>query len=216
MREIPSDVYGSAQAAGYAFDRPPIHQHQVARFAARGRVLDVGCGAGLSAAALHGHADVVVGLEPQAGMLAYRQQVAPHAHFVVGRAEQLPFADTTFDMITAAGSLNYVDLELFFAEAKRVLRPGGVIVVYDFWPGPWFEIFERRYPSTPGYALDIEALHPRRYERFDVTVTMDHAASLRFMLTERAEADPAWLREKLATLGPEFVFHSYLAEITPT
>ena len=55
-----------------------------------------------------------------------------------------------------------------------------------------------------------------RYERFDVTITMDHATSLRFMLTERGEADPAWVSEQLATLGPEFVFHSYLAEITPT
>ncbi|WP_203915468.1 class I SAM-dependent methyltransferase [Rhizocola hellebori] len=215
MRQIPTGVYGSAQAAGYAFDRPPVHQHQVARFAVRGRVLDVGCGAGLSAAALHGHAEVVVGLEPNAGMLAYRRQVAPHAHFVVGRAEQLPFADAAFDMITAAGSLNYVDLDLFFAEARRVLRPGGVVVVYDFWPGPWYEIFERRYPSAPGYALDIEALRPRRYERFDVTVSMDHEASLRFMLTECAGADPGWLSEQLATLGPDFVFHSYLAEIVP-
>jgi SAM-dependent methyltransferase len=216
MRQIPADVYGSAQAAGYAFDRPPVHRHQVARIAVRGRVLDVGCGAGLSAAALHGLADAVVGLEPNAGMLAYRRQVAPHAHFVVGRAEQLPFAGASFDMITAAGSLNYVDLDLFFAEAKRVLRPGGVVVVYDFWPGPWFEVFERRYPSAPGYALDVEALHPRRYERFDVTISMDHEASLRFMLTERAEADPDWLRQQLAALGPEFVFHSYLAEIVPS
>jgi hypothetical protein len=89
-------------------------------------------------------------------------------------------------------------------------------VVYDFWPGPWFEVFERRYPSAPGYALDVEALHPRRYERFDVTISMDHEASLRFMLTERAEADPDWLRQQLAALGPEFVFHSYLAEIVPS
>jgi ubiquinone/menaquinone biosynthesis C-methylase UbiE len=43
-------------------------------------------------------------------MLTHRRTVAPDAGFVVGQAERLPFATSSFDLVTAAGSLNYTDL----------------------------------------------------------------------------------------------------------
>jgi predicted TPR repeat methyltransferase len=63
-----TSVYDSERlAAGYAFDRPPIHE-QILRSARLARqadqALDVGCGAGLSTAALAPVARQVTGLEP--------------------------------------------------------------------------------------------------------------------------------------------------------
>lgn len=50
---------------------------------------------------------------------------------VAANAEQLPFPDGHFDLITCAGSLSYVDLELFLAEVTRILRPGGAFIFVD-------------------------------------------------------------------------------------
>jgi ubiquinone/menaquinone biosynthesis C-methylase UbiE len=129
-------IYGSRRmAAGYAFDRPPVHQHVLGRFA-RGRhfrrALDVGCGAGLSATALAPFADTVIAIEPVRAMLAYR---VGRAHYVVAQGEQLPFAVGSFDLVTAAGAVNYMDRPRFIAEAERVLRPNGTLLVYDFDQG---------------------------------------------------------------------------------
>jgi SAM-dependent methyltransferase len=117
-----TSVYDSERlAAGYAFDRPPIHEHilrsaRLERRALAGNALDAGCGAGLSTAALAPLERQVVGLEPIHAMLAHRRTVAPHARFVIGEAELLPLAAGSFDLVAAAGSLNYVDLPLALAE----------------------------------------------------------------------------------------------------
>ncbi|MBL8179424.1 MAG: methyltransferase domain-containing protein [Bryobacterales bacterium] len=151
-------------AAGYARYRPPVHQRVIglARPYLRSaepirRALDVGCGAGLSTRALDPLAAEIYGLEPAAGMLAWRQEIAPSAHFVVGAAEALPFARRSIDLLAAAGSLNYAPLERFFPEAARVLSARGLLLVYDYSPGrtfrsgdgldAWFEEFLRRYPA---------------------------------------------------------------------
>jgi SAM-dependent methyltransferase len=172
------DVYDSARlAAGYAFARPPVHPLVVDRVAGRlgitretrrRRALDVGCGAGLSTAPLDALAQDVVGVDPAGGMLAHRGVVAPAARFAVGAAEALPFAAGTFDLVTAAGALNYTDVDRALAEIARVLTPAGTLVVYDFSAGRrcrgavdlerWFAAFEARYPCPPGYALDVAAL----------------------------------------------------------
>ena len=151
-------------AAGYAFDRPPIHEHilRSARlYRPADQALDVGCGAGLSTAALALLARRVIGLEPIPAMLAHRRTVAPHARFVIGQAERLPFAAASFDLVAAAGSLNYTDLPSALAEIARVLTPDGTFVLYDFSVGRrsasgdelagWFASFEQRFPWPPGW-----------------------------------------------------------------
>jgi len=131
--------------------------------------LDLGCGAGLSTAALTPYSKTVVGLEPVRAMLQYSHVVSPQSRFLVGQAERLPFRSGVFDLITAAGALNYVDLGLFLPEASRVLARTGVMVIYDFSEGrrlhgddrltQWFGEFQRRYPPPPDYDLDVKGLN---------------------------------------------------------
>jgi SAM-dependent methyltransferase len=205
----PTSVYDSSRvAAGYAFHRPPVHGRVVELVATHLRLegpvrrgLDVGCGAGRSTAALAGLARGTVGLEPAIAMLEHRRQVAPGAQFTVGRAEALPFAARTFDLVTAAGSLNYVDLRHGFEQIERVLAPGGWLVIYDFSSGrcspgepglaAWFDAFERRYPFPPGYAMDVRALGYEgaglaldHYEDFEVLLPMARHDYLEYVLTE--------------------------------
>jgi len=69
-----ASVYDSERlAAGYAFDRPPVHERILRSAPLKERpanlALDVGCGAGLSTAALAPFARQAIGLEPVATML---------------------------------------------------------------------------------------------------------------------------------------------------
>jgi SAM-dependent methyltransferase len=193
-----------AMAAGYARSRPPVHPRVLERTGLRAsRALDVGCGAGISTRALNVIADRAVGMEPAEGMLRFAPAVAPGAVFVVGSAEALPLRDASFDLITAAGALNYVDLDRFFPEARRVLAPAGSLLVYDFsagrsFPGSpaldrWFDVFTRRYPFPPSEArsLDPDILAGLdsgfaidRAKRFDLALTLAPAFYLDYMLTE--------------------------------
>jgi demethylmenaquinone methyltransferase/2-methoxy-6-polyprenyl-1,4-benzoquinol methylase len=98
------------------------------------RLLDVACGTGLmaaEAAKILGTAEGITCLDPSAGMLAVARAKL-NAHFVLGRAEQLPFADNSFDFLTMGYALRHVtSLEQTFAEFRRVLKPGGKILILE-------------------------------------------------------------------------------------
>lgn len=200
-----TSVYDSERlAAAYAFDRPPIHeqilrQARVERQASR--ALDVGCGAGLSTAALAPLARQVIGLEPISAMLAHRRTVAPRAAFVIGQAERLPFPAGSFDLVAAAGSLNYADLSLALAEVARVLRRDGTFLAYDFSVGgrsvrgelaSWFASFEQRFPWPPGWQpVDVRGLPLAAYglrllgyTEVEIPQPMTLDTYLRYMLGE--------------------------------
>jgi len=56
-----------------------------------------------------------------------------NVRFVCGSSDQMPFNENSFDLITSVESSHcYANMEGFFQEAKRVLRPGGHLVVADF------------------------------------------------------------------------------------
>ncbi len=97
-------------------------------------LLDVACGTGLmtvAAAKILGSPETITGLDPSEGMLEEaRKKVA--ARFVVGRAEELPFAEASFDFLTMGYALRHVtSLEATFCEFHRVLRPGGRVLILE-------------------------------------------------------------------------------------
>ena len=201
-----TSVYDSERlAAAYAVDRPPVHEQilRSARLAGlANQALDVGCGAGLSTAALAPLARRVIGLEPIPAMLAHRRAIAPRASFVIGRAERLPFAAGSFDLVTAAGSLNYADVQSALVEIARVLTADGTFLLYDFSPGRssagddrlerWFASFEQRFPWPPGWQpLDVRALplagyglRLLAYTDVETRLPMDLDVYLRYALSE--------------------------------
>ena len=51
---------------------------------------------------------------------------------IVARAERVPLRDACIDLITVAQALHWFDLEAFVGEAKRVLKPGGVLAAWTY------------------------------------------------------------------------------------
>jgi ubiquinone/menaquinone biosynthesis C-methylase UbiE len=88
--------------------------------------LEVGCGTGHWLAAMTGRASTLAGIEPSAPMLERARIAAPGARLVRARAEDLPCRSATFDRIVCVNALHHFsDRHRFFAEARRVLKPGG-------------------------------------------------------------------------------------------
>jgi SAM-dependent methyltransferase len=104
------------------------------------RVLDLGSGAGtdsLIAAQMVGEQGRVVGIDMTAEMLAKARAAAAEAgvgnvEFVEGEAEQLPFADASFDVVISNGVIDLIpDKDAVYAELHRVLAPGGRLQIAD-------------------------------------------------------------------------------------
>jgi demethylmenaquinone methyltransferase/2-methoxy-6-polyprenyl-1,4-benzoquinol methylase len=97
-------------------------------------LLDVACGTGLVAvesAKILGTAENITCLDPSAGMLAVARTKLP-AHFVQARAEAMPLPDNSFDFLTMGYALRHVtDLEVVFREYRRVLKPGGKLLILE-------------------------------------------------------------------------------------
>jgi SAM-dependent methyltransferase len=95
----------------------------------RGRLLDAGCGPGNVTAALAPHFEEVVGLDPDAGMLAEASRSGvPNARWVQARAEDLPAGLGSFRMVTLAQSFHWMDRARVAATVLDMLEPGGWIV----------------------------------------------------------------------------------------
>jgi SAM-dependent methyltransferase len=207
---MPNPFGTDDMAAGYATSRPPVHRRvieqafrQLSRPGTFQRALDIGCGAGVSTKALVDSARSCIGLEPSEAMLKWAPKIAPSAGFVVGSAESIPLRSRAVDLITAAGSLNYVNLDLFFPEAGRVLEPHGILLVYDFSAGrsfrnaasldEWFYSFHRRYPPpanearelSPGILAELSSgFHVDTHCQFEIGITLAPEFYLDYVMTE--------------------------------
>jgi ubiquinone/menaquinone biosynthesis C-methylase UbiE len=105
------------------------------------RVLEVGCGTGelLRAVARAGSPARLAGLDPDPDMLAQAdaklRDAGVAAELVRGFAQALPFPDGAFDLVLSSLMLHHLDTptkRAALAEWRRVLAPGGALVLVDF------------------------------------------------------------------------------------
>ncbi|HMF96823.1 MAG TPA: class I SAM-dependent methyltransferase [Vicinamibacterales bacterium] len=120
-------------------------------------ILDVGCGTGHWLAMFAERP--IAGVEPSSEMITRARAAVPGARLVRGRAEALPWGEATFDRVYCINALHHFsDRAQFFAEAHRILRPGGGLLsigkdphterdawwVYDYFPAT-LEIDRQRF-----------------------------------------------------------------------
>lgn len=100
----------------------------------RKRVLDVGCGTGRGVVQFAKRAELVTGCDYSLDMLSHavRKTHNINCRFVRAVAQQLPFANASFDVVTALNFLHLFGVSTqraMIAEMKRVVKPGGVILL---------------------------------------------------------------------------------------
>jgi ubiquinone/menaquinone biosynthesis C-methylase UbiE len=134
----------------------------------QGRVLDIGCGTGRAAEALARRGARVWGVDRSAAMLAEaRRREIPGGGFKRADAERLPFRDGWFDAALMRQVVHHIERAAAFAEARRVLRPGGRLAIATFHPAHfdtiWVarlfprvaEIDRARFPDEPTLRADL-------------------------------------------------------------
>jgi SAM-dependent methyltransferase len=125
----------SGQAAGYAEFRPRYPDALFEAIAAacrfRDRAWDCATGTGQAAGPLAAHFDAVVATDASRGQIA---EATPHdrVRYGVARGEAAPLRDGSAGLVTIAQALHWLDLPVFYAEVRRVLRPGGLLVAWTY------------------------------------------------------------------------------------
>lgn len=119
----------SGCAAEYRAFRPtyPPELFEFLAAAAPGRELawDAGTGNGQAAVGLAAHFARVVATDASAGQLANAGR-HPRVEYAVATAEECPLPDGRADLILAAQALHWFDRPRFYAEVRRVAKPGGL------------------------------------------------------------------------------------------
>ncbi|CAM4146345.1 class I SAM-dependent methyltransferase [Deinococcus marmoris] len=127
-------------------------------------LLDVGTGPGDFPGRLRagGHRGRIVGLDFSAGMVERAAEKYPEVEFLQGNATALPFADASFDVVTARHMLYHVpDVAAALAEFKRVLKPGGRFLAITNASGYMAELWDAVSEALPGEPILTELLSHR-------------------------------------------------------
>jgi len=127
-------------AAGYA-NRPWLHKSVIEQLRRDCAIegcfkngLDVGCGAGLSTKALKLICGNVTGTDISQAMIEVCKELYQEKEYsvYVAAAEETKVPLKPYDIVTAAGVINWVDKDRFLANMHRVMEGDGLLVIYDF------------------------------------------------------------------------------------
>ena len=139
----------SSVARAYANFRP-VYPAELFAWLARAAprheaVWDCGCGSGQASVALADYFSVVHATDVAPEQVA-AAKAHPRVRYAVAPAEHSGLADAAVDLVTVAQALHWFDVEVFYAEARRVARPGALLAVWNY-PRPQFAdpVLDRRF-----------------------------------------------------------------------
>jgi len=162
------------------------------------RIVDLAAGTGTSSVPLAAAGAFVIPCDFSLGMLAVGRERQPGLPFVAGDALHLPFADRSLDAITISfGLRNTADPLAALVEMRRVVRPGGRLVVCEFSHPAWapFRAAYSRYlmGALPGVALRLSS-NPDAYVYLAESIrAWPDQAALADLIAQAGWLDVGWL-----------------------
>jgi arsenite methyltransferase len=169
VEQIVFDEEVAAQLDAFYRTRDVIRRRELALAALDAQpsdsVVDIGCGPGFYVAALAEQAASVTGIDPSASMLAIAgRKTEGHGNVTLLQAEAipLPLEDASMDRALSVQVFEYIaDVSAALAEIRRVLRPGGRVVLWDIdWTTlSWYAADAARMARMT-QAWDRHLVHP--------------------------------------------------------
>jgi len=140
------------------------------------KALDIACGTGLSTKALLEIATEVYGTDASQQMLNFAS-LTDKINYSCASAEQQPFSDSSFDLITVSSGVHWFEIDKFLIEANRLLKSKSWLVLYENYfisemVGKdnftnWFpNVYLKKYPSpsrNDSYSWTNENLNPTNF-----------------------------------------------------
>lgn len=162
---------------------------EMALASARGKVdlLDVGCGTGQSRRIYAGHTKRYVGIDLSSRAIEVASASHPDAEWKVADAAATPFDAGSFDVVAFSSVLHHIpDFTRVLVEARRVLRPGGVVFAFD--PNLRHPaMFMFRHPKSPFYLA--EGVSPNECPLLPGQLKRAFAAAGLVDIRQRCQAD---------------------------
>lgn len=158
------------------------------------RVLDLAAGTGVATRQLLERGADVIAVDPGAPMLHQLKRRSPEVPVVVARAERLPFAQASFDVVSCATAWHWVEVAAAVEQVRRVVRSGGLLALWWAnqarddtidWERAEGEVHERwqlrggSRPPTQAGVGPTDAADDLRNRGLDVVVETDLAWSRR-------------------------------------
>lgn len=190
-------------AERYAKHRPYFHPLVIAKIKAYLQLpqavdfaVDVGCGSGQSTVALKAISNRVLGMDISVDMLHVAEK-RPGILYVQATAERLAVQSNSCELLTTFLAYHWFDREPFFAEARRLLKEGGWLIISNngfagqMKEQPAFEqwaldVYENRYPAPArneaplsralAQQLGFDFAHSEEYQN-EVLFTADELAA---------------------------------------
>jgi demethylmenaquinone methyltransferase/2-methoxy-6-polyprenyl-1,4-benzoquinol methylase len=162
-------------------------------------VLDVGCGTGATADLLAARAARVDALDHSRPQLQQAREAVPAPRYVRGDAERLPYRGETFDVVVSIGAVIFFpNPQEALAEAHRVTRPGGHVLVAGFNRpnGPsltpiegWARLANSAFYYTADRAEALRSFAEAGWENIETSVTGPawHPRLIRVTTGQKAE-----------------------------
>jgi SAM-dependent methyltransferase len=131
----PFSDHFSGLSAAYAVHRPRYPDGLFELLAElprrRARAWDCATGSGQAALPLARHFERVIATDASAAQV---RAAAPHprVRYGVAQAEAVPLRSGAFDLVAVAQALHWLELPVFFAEARRLLAPGGAVAAWTY------------------------------------------------------------------------------------
>lgn len=187
-------------ARGYALDRPIYHIEFIDRVKNELNItqpfiygLDIGCGAGSSSIALKKICKNVLAIDESGEMIKAAEQYCNDKSIVFQKcsAENFPLQECPYDVITAAGSINWIDETVFLKRVHDALSADGLLIIYDnpmidrminvpsftdWWNNEYLQHFPKPYRKETVW--DNEMLNP-----YGLTITHKLAINNQAMMS---------------------------------
>jgi len=174
-------------------DRGNIEPKKIQQFAdLRGKeVLEIGCGDGRISQFLAKAAKRLTAIDPDAKAIEKAKSKITNADFRVGSGESLEFGNEAFDIVVFTLSLHHQDATKAIAEARRVLRKNGQLLIIE--------------PAQDG---EVQRLfHLLRNERLDLKNALDAVSKSAFFLEREETFFTTWSFEDIEELHQRYFEH---------
>lgn len=102
------------------------------------KIVDIGCGTGQLTNLLIPFSKLLIGLDTSESQIKQAQTLSTTKDFpkyIVGTCYDIPVPDGSLDLITAAQCVHWFDIDKFYAEIDRCLKPNGVLAIMTYGKG---------------------------------------------------------------------------------